>query len=542
MKKRILVMLLALAMAFSMVACGNNDSNSNDSNANNTNSGTSSTDGPGSGSTGGEVTELEEGRAIIPGTVMNFRLPNDNDTMLPWTSARSAGCLIQVYDTLMMPYMGDWNDIRGMLAREWTVSDDEMTYVFQITDEAYFSNGNHLTAQSIVDCWDYTIQYQPSYFANVVSYEATGEYELTVKLDAPNPYLLANFATIHTGICDASVVDELGPTNDEAAIGTGAYVITNITPGSVTSMKANENYWFKEEMPVIETLNYWVITDTNAAISSFEAGEIDVLDTNDPVIFETVSQFPNAKYISTYDHTRVLWFDPANEPAFEDINVRKGLLYCVNLEEVNLAMASGLGTNDYMLWRNTFGVKGSDEYSYDPDKGLAMIREAGYEPSDISFSITGNVNGQNMAGCENIQAQLAALGFNVTVTTYEVNTGEQMLFDGSLEMGCAKCDMLSTNPKAGLGTYFNSAATKPAVRITSLYPEMDAIYEKAVASTNHEEIMGYCQEMHDLLMDNAAGIPMAGECRWYIYNSKLSNVIADNQTLRVYWRWANIEA
>ena len=118
----------------------------------------------------------------------------------------------------------------------------------------------------------------------------------------------------------------------------------------------------------------------------------------------------------------------------------------------------------------------------------------------------------------------------------------ETLFDGTLELGCCKCDMLSTNPKAGLGTYFNSNATKPAVRITEIYPEMDAIYAKAVASTDHEEIMGYCQEMHDLLMDNAAGIPMAGECRWYIYNSKLSNVIADNQTLRVYWRWANIES
>ena len=137
MKKRILVMLLALAMVFAMAACGGEKTNDNPTTDNPS---TANPEGPATGSTGGEVQELQDGREIIPGTVMNFRLPNDNDTMLPWTSARSAGCLIQVYDTLTMAYMGDWNDIRGMLAREWTVSDDGLTYVFQITDKADFTN------------------------------------------------------------------------------------------------------------------------------------------------------------------------------------------------------------------------------------------------------------------------------------------------------------------------------------------------------------------------------------------------------------------
>ena len=485
------------------------------------------------------ATEAGE-RAIKPGTVMNFRLPNDNDTMLPWASARSAGILIQVYDTLMMPYRGDWNDIRGMLAQDWTVSDDQLTYVFQITDQATFSNGDKLTAQSIVDSWDYSIQYQPAYYANVASYEATGEYELTVKLDAPNPYLLANFATIHTGIANAKVVDELGATNDDAACGSGAYIITEITPGSVTRLKANENYWFKEEMPEIESLNYWVITDTNAAISAYESGEIDVMDTNDPVIFSTVVEMPGSSYISTYDHTRVLFFDPANCKAFEDINVRKALLYCVDLEQVNAAMANGLGTNEYMMWRNTFGIKPSEEYSYDTEKGLQMLKDAGYEPKDLTFEITCHINGQEVAGCENVQSQLAALGFNVSVATYEVNTSEQMLFDGNTQLGMCKCDMLTTNPIAGLGTYYNSEAVKPAVRVKDVYDEMDKIYKKALDLQEHDKIMECCQELHDLLMDNAVGIPMAGECRWYVYHDKLSNVTADNQTLRVYWRWADI--
>lgn len=128
-------------MVFALVACGSSNSNN------------PSTSTPGTSQPSGEAPT-----GVVAGTVVNFRLPVDMACLLPWAHATAANVYVQIYDTLFQPYKGDWNDIRGMLCTDYTMSEDGLTWVFQITDKATFSNGKKLTAQSIADCYDYTIK------------------------------------------------------------------------------------------------------------------------------------------------------------------------------------------------------------------------------------------------------------------------------------------------------------------------------------------------------------------------------------------------
>lgn len=519
--KKMTALLLTLLMTLALVGCAEMQ-----------------TDEPGDPVTSNS-SDLEQG-GIVAGSVLNFRLPVDVEGLLPWMSPRAANIYCQIYDTLIQPYQGDWNDLRGLLATDWTTSEDGLTWVFQITDKATFTNGKKLTAQSMVDCWVYTKQYQPSYFNGVDSIEATGEYELTFRLSAPNPALLANFANVYTAICDPETVAELGTENDAAAIGTGAYYVESKTTGEVTVLKANPNYWNTEEMPSIETLNYWYIPDNNTALAALQSGEIDVVDTNDYNTFEVASSYAGMDSVTCQDQVRSIYIN-ATSPQLQDVRVRQALLFLIDMEELNLAQVGGYGTTTYSIMRTTCGAHQAGEgYEYNVDKGLALLKEAGVDPSSLNLNYISNTDVAR-AG-ENIQAQLGEVGINVNLTTYDVAGAESVIYSGAFDLGIVRVDTDVASALSMAQTWLASNGPKRVMWCDDdLQAQIDSLIDKAAAAATMEEQNSCIRELQTLILDNGLVIPGVGPCRWYVYNAeKLSNVVVDNGTLRAYWRYATV--
>ncbi len=525
--KKLITLAVTLTLILGLASCGTSTSQASVGN--------------GSATTTAPVTDSS---GIVSGSVLNFRLPVDMEGLLPWVSPRATAMYCQVYDTLIQPYHGDWNDLQGLLATSWTTSDDGLTWVFQITDKAYFTNGNHLTAQTMVDCWAYTIQFQPTYFVGIDSIEATGEYELTFKLSAPNAALLANFANIYTGICDPSLVDEYGTESNDAAIGTGAYYLESYTEGSLTVLKANTEYWYTEETPSFETINYWYIPDNNTALAALKAGEIDVVDTNDYLTFETASEYTGMNSVTCYDQVRSFYMN-ANSSKLSDIRVRQALIYLIDREQLNLAQTDGFGTTTYSLWRTTSSTyEPYDGYEYNVDKGLALLEEAGVDPETLTLEFVNNTDVTGAA--ENIQAQLAKVGITLNVTTYDVVTSEAMIYAGNFDIGVVKVDMEVASPLNAIKTWYTSNSAKRIVWCDETIPEVqaqiDELADEAAVAGDEAEQISIIKNIHEVMMENALAIPGVGPCRWYIYNAeKIGNLTVDNGTLRVYMRWATLK-
>ena len=71
--------------------------------------------------------------------------------------------------------------------------------------------------------------------------------------------------------------------------------------------------------------------------------------------------------------------------------------------------------------------------------------------------------------------------------------------------------------------------------------QVDALVDEAAAAITMEEqdeIMGELQKL--ILEDLALAVPSPTPGRYYIYNDKLQNVIIDNSTCRIDWRWAYV--
>lgn len=97
------------------------------------------------------------------------------------------------YDATMMNPKPD-------VASSWTISEDGLTFVFTLREDVRFHNGKGVTAHDVVYSWN-RCQFEiidrgrcRGELNDVVSYEATGDYEFKVVLDKPSPVFLASMA------------------------------------------------------------------------------------------------------------------------------------------------------------------------------------------------------------------------------------------------------------------------------------------------------------------------------------------------------------
>ncbi len=525
--KKVLAILLALCLAAALCACGGGSNPS----------GTKDPDPTGSTSTQPNQPTGTKPDGIVEGTVVNFRLPVDMTCLLPWASPNAANVYVQIYDTLFQPYHGDWNDIRGLLCTDYTMSDDGLTWVFQITDQAKFTNGKPLTAHSIVACWNYTIQFQPGLFANVKDFEATGDYEITFHMSAPNPGLKANLANVYSGIADPELIAQYGTESDAAAIGSGPYYVVSKTVGDRTILKANTEYWNKEQTPHIETLNYIYIPDNNTAMAALQSGEIDVIDTNDYNTYEVLADYDGVSSVAMADQCRVLYIN-GQHGKLQDVRVRKAIQCFLDPVQMELAYHGGHGSVDGSFIRGTCGYSIPCSVTYDVEKGKQLLQEAGVDPAELTLKLVTN---SDIAGyADNIQAQLDAVGITVTIDTYNVNTSESIIASGDFDLGLFRTDSDVASGLLMAQTWLRSDSVKRVIWGSKAEnDQVDALVDEAAACVTMEEQNEVMKKIQKLILEDLAlAVPSPTPGRYYIFNDKLQDVTIDNSTIRVDWRWA----
>src|SRR5690606_7343250 len=146
------------------------------------------------------------------------------------TAFSSFAVIGQIYDSLVETNAA--LEIEPGLATEWSVSDDGLTYVFQLRNDVRFHNGRTMTADDVVYSLERiadpeTASPQASRFATVASAVATGEYEVTFTLTEPFAPFLSNLPNL--SIVPQEVVAEHGDLQ-QVAVGTGPFKLAEVVP------------------------------------------------------------------------------------------------------------------------------------------------------------------------------------------------------------------------------------------------------------------------------------------------------------------------
>ncbi len=92
--------------------------------------------------TSGDTADFVFVAAVPPNTLDPQKISWNHDI-------RTAGCLFEPLLRYKLPQM----TLEPAAAESWTVSEDQLTYTFQIRSEARWSNGDPLTAQDFITAW-----------------------------------------------------------------------------------------------------------------------------------------------------------------------------------------------------------------------------------------------------------------------------------------------------------------------------------------------------------------------------------------------------
>jgi len=316
------------------------------------------------------------------------------------------------------------------LAREWTISEDGLTYVFEITPDAVFHNGVPLTAEHVVFSFERamaedSVNAQKQLFEPIAAVEATDDHTVTITLERPTGQFLFNL-----GWGDMVIVEpSSAATNRTEPVGTGPFRFARWVTGDRVELERNPDYW--GEAPALERATFKFIPDPAAATAALLAGDIDAF-ANFPA-FEALAQFeadPRFEVVigSTEGET-ILAINNARPP-FDDIRVRRALAHAVDRRAVIDGAMFGYGTpiGSHFAPHHPAYVDLTDRYPHDPEQAEALLAEAGVEDLELTLKLPPPSYARR--GGEIIQAQLAVVGIEASIITMEWAQWLEQVFQG----------------------------------------------------------------------------------------------------------------
>jgi peptide/nickel transport system substrate-binding protein len=334
----------------------------------------------------------------------------------------------------------DASEIIPMLATEWSISDDGLTYTFKLRDDAVFASGNPLTAADVVFSLlrVKNAQGSPSFLvADIVSATAVDDHTVNVTLNSVDPSFLAKMAFSAFSIVDSKVVMEHGGTDAEDAsttdtaeaylngtsAGSGPYVLESWQPQVETVLVRNPNYVGKA--PYYDRVIITNIPEAATQKISLEGGDIDMaldLTADQTSSLESNPDIVTHRGPSNYHHFLLMNRDSDIGGPVSDPNVELAIRYALDYDGY-LALWGGVQpASDLAV--GILGALGPDQaLKRDLDKARQLLADAGY-PDGFEIALDYpdyTFQGVNMnTNAQKIQADLAEVGIDVTLRPAEV--------------------------------------------------------------------------------------------------------------------------
>lgn len=317
--------------------------------------------------------------------------------------------------------------LEGRLAESWSVSDDDLTWTFNLRKGVKWHDGKPFTAKDVYNSYAINIEFQmPRTWQKVRAFakeDGTPNIEIvddhTIKFTtlAPKADILDAMILItpeHIFNQFKSQEELLLFTNEEPFIGTGPFVLDSWAKDEFSKFVANDDYWGGR--PIIDEFMVVMFANRDTMLQALQMGEIDLCNLNAAQVdyakgldnielnfFEATSftqigfnswadvytvnadgdivYKPNGKKATPHPDNAV------NNPLILDYRIRTAMDYAIDYDRVIEYAEGALGRRETSIITsvtNHWGwVPPADKYrNFDPDKAMALLEEAGYFDRD----------------------------------------------------------------------------------------------------------------------------------------------------------------
>ena len=403
--KKMLVILLGLALVFAFAACG-------------------PTEQPAPAPEGGEEEAPAESAY---GDTINYAINTDAQSLDPQVQndTTSEQICLMLYNTLLR--FEEDGSVGPNLAKEWSCSEDGLTWTFVLNEGVKFHNGKELTSADVKATFDRALNAEAGGLRTTevikmfTAVEAVDPYTVTITTDAPYGPMEALMCNMFCGIMDSEMIDQYGlelGQKVEAINGTGPYKVVAWNRDSELQVERFDDY-FAGASPT-QYVNYLIIPEASARLIALETGEVDVIQSPSADDLAAIENNPDLTVLRAPSVGQRLFRFGCDDPIIGNTLVRQAIVYAIDRQSIIDALFAGTGyPSTSCLAPVTWGYTDLGVIEQDQEKAKALLTEAGYPEGFDTKIVTTERYAKGVQLAEVLKSQLAEVGINAEIEVWE---------------------------------------------------------------------------------------------------------------------------
>lgn len=455
--------------------------------------------------------------------------------------------------------------ITGAIAEKYEVSEDQMTYTFDIRDDATWSNDDPVTANDFVYAWQRILKKNGNYAymfggdgaaikgvdeiltkmennqtVTDADYDAMGvkaadDKTLIVNITRPISYFLELmtfpcYYPINEKFC-VEKGDQYAK-SAENVLSNGAFVMTDWQPGKSATFEKNDKYWNKDAVK-IDNLVMNLVQDAQTAATNFEAGENDFA----PINSNLVDKYKGEDYFKTINEGYLFYLQlNMQNKDLQNANIRKAISLAINRQDFteNVLKDGSTPATGFVPTGLSISPSGTDfredsgEYtSYNLDEAQKAMSEGLKElgKSSITLRLTYGTDESPMDQMaeylQNALTKLNGLNIEMVATTKQdrIYTKQK---NGDFDIACTRW-----GPDYGDPTTYLNLLLENNSNNYGKYVNKD-FNAKMDAAQNENDVTKRWQNLVDaekIIMEDLPNIPVFEKGTAVLQNSKVTGLV-----------------
>ncbi|TDX49049.1 ABC transporter substrate-binding protein [Orenia marismortui] len=518
MKKRnLFILMLSFLMVF-VVACGSNKTADNNGKSKDKVENVS------------QISEKDKYGGTFKG-----RVKSDPPTLDPAhsTDTTSSRIIRNIFDGLVA-FDKDLNVVPA-IAKSWEVSEDSLTWTFNLNKGVKFHNGREVKADDFVytfrrildpktkspRVWLFDGIKGAKEFSNgeankVSGLRALDDYTLEITLAKPFTPFLSVLAMENAYVVPKEEVEKYGEEFAQHPVGAGPFKFVEWKHDSKVILEKNEDYYVNGR-PYLDKVVYRVIPEGSSAFAEYEQGSI-YQEVDDDLPAGQIKRImdPTGDFSEDFSNiarlgTFYIGLNTQKEP-FNNKKVRQAINYAVNKKVLTQVVLNGVVKPAKGILPPTMPGYNPDleGYEFNIEKAKKLLAEAGY-PDGLpgTYELAYNTSKKNQSIVEAIQSNLKQIGINITLMNMDWGTYIKKVDNGETQMFRLAWIADYPDPDNFLYVLFHSDNAGPGGNgAFYMNSEVDQMLDKARAMKPGKERLALYQKIEKQIVDDAPWIPV----------------------------------
>jgi len=460
---------------------------------------------------------------------------------IPWAEFVSGG--IKQYMMLIHDYLVGCTDDgqlspEGGIAQRWEQAPDKLSWTFWLRQGVKFHDGTEVTAEDV----KFSIEslFEPKATAGLLGPVRTAfqaldikdPYTVVIHLKRPAIFLPWSFSCAVGGegmILPTKHFQQAGADGfAKNPVGSGPYKVAKNSVGAFIRLEAVDHHW-RDGVPKYQTVTFMLVPEESTRLAQLRTGEADVIAVSRERVPEVKAAGFNV-FSKLNDQVVAVYMQQQWDPVpVADTRVRQALNLAIDKEAIMKFVFAGQGVPVPMYPIGSYGVAGGADpelkpYPYNPVKAKQLLAEAGY-PNGFETKIYSYVTAdlpELHRLSEAVADYLGKVGVRAKITPMDRSALSTKRMAKTLSGDLLPWSTPNRSIPIHMATIVNALHHSTSRFSSTADPALDQLIDRALASTDVEEVKKVVGEMHRYLYDNANNITIGEIHTNYATNKKIA--------------------